>query len=259
MFLAIDAGNSNVVFSLFDAKSNWSELGRVETSTVSEEAALSRSMASFLNTRGVHPNAIHKVGFSSVVPRINATVIGSCEALNLHGNKFTQLTAELFERLPIKVPRPQQIGADLVADGFAAYSQNLNGYSLTVDFGTALTFTLVDGKAKEIVGVNIMPGIKTALKALFTNTAQLPEISLKYPEIPIGNTTESAIRAGILYGYNGAVKEMIQMLSAQVGGNLKVYATGGMVSILTDLHPFFDVINPFLTVEGIRLIVQEVG
>jgi type III pantothenate kinase len=259
MFLAIDAGNSNVVFSLFDAKSNWSELGRVDTSTVSEEAALSRSIASFLNTRGVHPNAIKKVGFSSVVPRINATVHGSCEALELAGNKLVQLTPELFEMLPIKVPRPQQIGADLVADGFAAYCQNSFGYSLTVDFGTALTFTLVDGKAKEIVGVNIMPGIKTALKALFTNTAQLPEISLQYPEIPIGNTTESAIRAGILYGYNGAVKEMIQLLSAQVGGNLKVFATGGMVSILTDLHPFFDVINPFLTVEGIRLIVEKVG
>jgi len=259
MFLAIDAGNSNVVFSLYDAERTWSELGRVDTSTVSEEAALSRSMASFLNTRGVHPNAIKKVGFSSVVPRINSTVHGSCEALALAGKKLTQLTPELFERLPIKIPRPQQIGADLVADGFAAYRLNPNSHSLTVDFGTALTFTLIDGKAKEIAGVNIMPGIKTALKALFTNTAQLPEISLKYPDIPIGNTTESAIRAGVLYGYNGAVKEMIQMIVAQVGGNLKVYATGGMVSILTDLHPYFDEINPFLTVEGIRLIVEEVG
>lgn len=256
MFLAIDAGNSNTVFSFYDHQKTWSELGRVETSAISEEAALSRSIASFLNGRGIHPNSIQKIGFSSVVPRVNATVWGSCAALEMD-HKMTQLNPELFRKLDIQVPRPEQIGSDLVADAYAAWKENENGYSLTVDFGTALTFTLVNGKEKKIEGVNIMPGIKTALKALFLNTAQLPEIELRYPEEVIGTNTEKAIRAGILYGYNGAVKEMIQTLATKVGGNLRVFATGGMVQILTDLHPYFDVIDPFLTVEGIRKIVTK--
>lgn len=257
MFLAIDAGNSNIVFCLHDASQSpqaWSEIGRIDTSAVAEEAEFSRALASALNNRGIHPERLERVGFSSVVPRVNSTVIGGCGALGL-SDKITLITSDLLKTLPLTVPRPEQIGTDLVADAMAAWTQNPQGMSLTVDFGTALTFTMVDGKKAEILGVNIMPGIKTALKSLFLNTAQLPEIALVYPESPIGTNTQHAIRAGILYGYNGAVKEMIRTLSAHVGGNVKVFATGGMLRTLTDLHPYFDVINPFLTVEGIRLIV----
>lgn len=257
MFLAIDAGNSNIVFALYRSQQSapWSEIGRIDTASVSSEQEVARHMISFLNAQGVHYQKIERVGFSSVVPRINSAVIQACEQLEL-SHLVRTLNPNLFMELPLEVPRPDQIGSDLVADAYAAWKRNPNGYSLTVDFGTALTFTLVNGKEKRIEGVNIMPGIRTALKSLFVNTAQLPEISLEYPESPVGKDTQHAIRAGILYGYNGAVKEMIRTLSAEAGGNLKVYATGGMVKVLKDLHPYFDQVEPYLTVDGIRLMVE---
>lgn len=257
MFLAIDAGNSNTVFSYYSYSKGWIELGRLETSHISEDEVVSKALMAFLLYNGLDLNVIQRVGFSSVVPRINSIILQSCKHLALQ-SKMHQLGMTSFKKLDLVVPRPDQIGTDLVADAYAAWKMNPLGYSLTVDFGTALTFTLVNGAQKRIEGVNIMPGIGTALKALFMNTAQLPEISLTYPDEVIGSNTEKAIRAGILYGYNGAVKEMIRTLSAEVGGNLKVCATGGMVRILTDLHPYFDEINPFLTVEGIRLITEQI-
>jgi len=258
MFLAIDAGNSNIVFALYQSteQNPWSEIGRMDTASVSSEQDVARHMMSFLNARGVHYKKIERIGFSSVVPRINTAIIQACENLEL-GQRVRMLSPEMFKNLDLIVPRPDQIGSDLVADAYAAWNRNPNGYSLTVDFGTALTFTLINGKEKRIEGVNIMPGIRTALKSLFMNTAQLPEISLEYPESVIGKDTQHAIRAGILYGYNGAIKEMIRILAAEVGGNLKVFATGGMVKVLKDLHPFFDQVEPFLTVDGIRQLVQK--
>jgi type III pantothenate kinase len=124
-----------------------------------------------------------------------------------------------------------------------------------VDFGTALTFTVVDQQG-EVIGVNIVPGIKTAVKSLFSNTSKLPEVQLKVPESAIGKNTIHAIQAGIFYGYSSLIEGMIKTISTEAQLDFRVIATGGLSGVLTPLEKVFDEVDRNLTLEGLRLITQ---
>lgn len=136
----------------------------------------------------------------------------------------------------------------------AAYSRYQKAV-IVVDFGTALTFTVVDSKG-EILGVNIVPGLKTAIGALFTSTSKLPEVELKLPESALGKNTVHAIQAGVLYGYTGLVKGMIETIETETGLTFTIVATGGLSAILTTLEKTFDEVDRNLTLEGLRLITE---
>ena len=127
-----------------------------------------------------------------------------------------------------------------------------------VDFGTALTFTVITGEGK-IVGVSIAPGLKTAVKALFSNTAQLPEVPLVMPDSAIGKNTVHAIQAGILWGYVGMVREMIYQIKKEIGQDCMVLATGGLSSILTPLQDDFDEVDKALTLNGLKIIAELIN
>ena len=142
----------------------------------------------------------------------------------------------------------------MVANSVYAHHQ-YDSDVLIVDFGTALTFTLVD-RAGKMQGVSIAPGLKTAVKSLFSQTAQLPEVPLEMPESALGFDTVSAIQSGILWGYVGMVKEMIERVKSERNGELKVIATGGLSSILTPLAQYFDEVNKLITLQGLRIIAQ---
>jgi type III pantothenate kinase len=162
---------------------------------------------------------------------------------------------KLYETLAIQVIVPEEIGSDLVANAVYAH-ENYKSNVLIVDFGTALTFTLVNAEGK-MEGVSIAPGLKTAVKSLFSQTAQLPEVPLEMPEFNLGTDTVSAIQAGILWGYVGMVKEMISRVKEDKNGDLKVVATGGLSSILTPLASYFDEVNKLITLEGLRIIAER--
>jgi len=104
------------------------------------------------------------------------------------------------------------------------------------------------------MGVNIVPGLRTAIKALFMNTSKLPDVDLKLPESAIGKNTVHAIQAGILYGYTGLVKGMLETIRKEAQLDFKVVATGGLSEILTSLEQEFDTIDKNLTLEGLRLM-----
>ncbi|MCZ8215373.1 MAG: type III pantothenate kinase, partial [Cyclobacteriaceae bacterium] len=127
---------------------------------------------------------------------------------------------------------------------------------VVVDFGTALTFTTVSAKG-EIVGVSIVPGLKTAIKALTQNTAQLFEVPLVVPDSVLGKDTTHAIQAGVLHGYEGLVRTMLQKIKTELkDADLKVVATGGLSSILPALKDEFTIINRELTLDGLRLVLN---
>ena len=132
------------------------------------------------------------------------------------------------------------------------YQQNC----VVVDFGTALTFTTVSAQG-QILGVAILPGLATAVRALFTNTAQLPEVPLKLPQSAIGKNTTEAIQAGILLGYEGLVKSLIQRIRAELGGECIAVATGGLSSIIETLQDEFIEIDTQLTLDGLRVIGER--
>jgi type III pantothenate kinase len=191
---------------------------------------------------------------SSVVPSISPQIQRGL-ALWL-GFSPAVMNPKLYESLAIQVIVPEEIGSDLVANAVYAH-ENYKSNVLIVDFGTALTFTLVNAEGK-MEGVSIAPGLKTAVKSLFSQTAQLPEVPLEMPEFNLGTDTVSAIQAGILWGYVGMVKEMISRVKQDKNGDLQVVATGGLSSILTPLASYFDEVNKLITLEGLRIIAERI-
>lgn len=253
MFLAIDAGNSNVVFALFDKKSGkWTNQFRLETKTPRLISQLSKKVPLYFLEHGIHISQIEKIGFSSVVPEVNAIIEQFCQ--NFFGLDPYLISPKSYPNLPVKSLRPNEIGSDLMCNVMAAFTKHQKPI-IIVDFGTALTFTVVDKKG-EILGVNIVPGLRTAIKALFANTSKLPEVELKLPESALGKNTIHAIQAGVLYGYTGLVKGMIEVIEAETDLKFIIIATGGLSAILTTLEKTFDEVDRNLTLEGLRMITE---
>jgi type III pantothenate kinase len=253
MFLAIDAGNSNIVFALFDSKSGkWTNQFRLETKAAKLISQLTKKVPLYFLEHDIHISQIEKIGFSSVVPEINGIIEQFCE--NFFGQTPYLIQPDSFSVLPVKALRPNEIGSDLMCNVMAAFSR-FAGPVIVVDFGTALTFTAVS-QSGEIMGVNIVPGLQTAIKSLFMNTSKLPEVELKLPESALGKNTIHAIQAGVLYGYTGLVKGMLETIKKETGLNFTIVATGGLSSILTSLEGVFDEVDRNLTLEGLRLIAE---
>ncbi|SEG15133.1 type III pantothenate kinase [Algoriphagus boritolerans] len=253
MFLAIDAGNSNVVFALFDQRSGkWTNQFRLETKTPRLISQLSKKVPLYFIEHGIQLSQIEKIGFSSVVPEVNFIISQFCK--NFFGLEPYLISPKSYPKLPVKSLRPNEIGSDLMCNVVAAFSKHRSPV-IIVDFGTALTFTAVDKKG-EILGVNIVPGLQTAIKALFSNTSKLPEVELSLPDSALGKNTIHAIQAGVLYGYTGLVKGMIEAIEEETKLKFTIIATGGLAAILTTLENTFDEVDRNLTLEGLRLISE---
>jgi type III pantothenate kinase len=253
MFLSIDAGNSNIVFGFFDPSSGeWRYECRVETAQHLSAYELGQKLGLFFLENNLEPADVSQIGISSVVPEINTMLEECCK--KFFGIKPYLINGRSYEKLKVATHRPNEIGSDLMSNVTAAY-EFFGESCIIVDFGTALTFSVVDGQG-AVVGVNIVPGLKTAIKALFLNTSKLPEVKLELPESAIGKNTVHAIQAGVLYGYSGLVKGMLATIKEELGHDSKVIATGGLSQILTPLEGTFDQVNRNLTLNGIKLITE---
>lgn len=253
MFLAIDAGNSNVVFALYqENEKKWTNHFRIETKNSKLTSQLSKKVPLYFLEHGISPADISEIGFSSVVPEINGIIEQFCE--NYFGTVPYKITSTSFKKLPVTSLRPDEIGSDLMCNVMAAYSKYKSAV-IIVDFGTALTFTVV-GEDGKIMGINIVPGLRTAINSLFQNTSKLPAVDLIMPESALGQDTIHAIQAGILYGYTGLVKGMIETIEKETKAKYQIVATGGLSAVLTPLAEVFDEIDKNLTLEGLRLITE---
>jgi type III pantothenate kinase len=247
MFLAIDIGNTDIVFGLH-AGENWLRQFRIPTHYSTRQADYEARLRIFFLESDLKVSDVSAIGISSVVP--GETALIRTMAAGLFGIEPFLVGPEIYPQLGMEIASPREIGTDLVANAIYAwytYRQNC----IVVDFGTALTFTVVSDA--KILGVNIVPGIKTALRSLFSNTAQLPEVPLELPESAIGKNTVHAIQAGILWGYVGLVKEQLVQIQREAGP-CKVLATGGLSSVLRPLHELFEEVDINLTLNGIRII-----
>ncbi len=253
MFLSIDAGNSNIVFGFFDPSAeDWRYELRIPTVKAMTSYELVQKLGLFFLENNLRPHQISQIGFSSVVPDINPAVEDLC--IRFFGRKLYLIDGRSYEKLKVRTDRPNEIGTDLMSNVTAAYDL-FSESCIIVDFGTALTFSVVDDQG-FVVGVNIVPGLKTAVKSLSTNTSKLPEVKLELPVSAIGKNTVHAIQAGVLYGYTALVKGMIQTIKAELGQDCKVIATGGLSLILTSLEGTFDRVDRNLTLNGIKLITE---
>ncbi len=254
MILAVDIGNSNVTVGLARG-AEWLKVWRFPTLTDQDALLFYEVQLSdqFLEA-GIPPREVRQAVISCVVPALKDTWTTAVHQLT--GADLVIVGPDIYPKLDMGIQRPDEIGTDLVANAFAAHRLYQRD-CVVVDFGTALTFTCLTSGG-DILGVSIAPGLKTAIKALFANTAQLPEVSLQLPDSAVGKDTVHAIRAGVLIGYVGLVRHMLAVIRAELGDHYIAVATGGLSSILHPLKDAFEAVDPNLTLTGLRLIGEQV-
>lgn len=249
MLLAIDIGNTNIVFGI-KANNTWGNIWRIQTDkgkTADEYEVIFRSLFS---SGKVCKNEISRVILSSVVPSLNDDFEQLIRRfLNLN---VLIIRPEIYESLPIKILNPYQIGADLVANSMGAFVKYKEP-CIIVDFGTALSFTTLSGDG-EILGVVIAPGMRTALKALAGNTAQLPHVQLAEPPSVLGKNTVHAIQAGVVIGYSGLVDRIIEKTKEELKLELTVVGTGGLSNVFAGSSQKINHVEENLTLDGLAAI-----
>ena len=257
MLLAVDCGNTNVVFALFEGReirARW----RIATDprrTGDEYAVwLTQLMA------------IDKVERSDVTAMIVSTVVPRARHnLEVLAEKYFEVEP-LFAGegvaewgIEIDVDEPHTLGADRAANAIAAHAKH-GGDLIVVDFGTATTFDAVDFHGAYKGGI-IAPGINLSLDALVNNTAKLPRIAIESPrsDSVIGRNTEDQMLIGVFWGYVAMMEGLIGRMRAEIGRPAKVVATGGL-AILFDRHTeIFDFVDPDLTIEGLAILAERAG
>jgi type III pantothenate kinase len=152
----------------------------------------------------------------------------------------------------IRYDSPRDVGADRIVDAAAAYKL-YGGPACIVDFGTATTFDAVSEKG-EYLGGAIAPGIGIAAEALFSRTSKLPRIDLVRPPKAVGTNTVHAMQSGLIFGYVGLVEGMVARFRAELGQQMRVIGTGGLAETIARETTVIEVVNPWLTLEGLRLI-----
>ena len=254
MLLVIDAGNTDIVFGVYNG-SDWVHHWRIPSGKGPSPELWRYRFVSELLEINLVPADIHRTVISSVVPVLTKPLQESFADLSNAAPLI--LGPEVYPHLQVSVLNPQEIGADLVANAVGAFHR-FQSKCVVVDFGTALTFTTIADSGK-IIGVAIAPGIKTAIRSLFTDTAQLPEVPLEVPKSALGKDTIHAIQAGVALGYTGMVNHLLDHIIEEIGPECKTIATGGLSFVLTSLHPRFDAIDRMLTMNGLVIVDREMN
>lgn len=251
MLLAIDVGNTNIVFGLYDDKNvidNW-RINSDHHKTADEYGLL---FIEAIKSANAVIKDIDAVIIASVVPFLSTTIRKMVERYFKVTPMFVDENTSTGIRICYK--NPKEVGADRIVNSVAAYTI-YGGAVIIVDFGTATTFCAVS-KDSEYLGGVIVPGIMISLDALSQKAAKLPKIALELPATVIGTDTVSSIQSGIIYGYAGLVDELIRKIKKEMGGEPYVVATGGLAETIAAHTVSIKEINPMLTLEGLRLVYE---
>lgn len=249
MLLTIDVGNTNIVLGVFD-KEKLVKSFRVATSYEKSRDEYGMMFLQLLMFNSIKAEDIEDVIISSVVP----PVMYSLErAITKYlGKKPIVVTNKLDLGLNILYENPREVGADRLVNAVAALEKYKTDL-IVVDFGTATTFCAIT-KEGDYLGGAICPGIKISVEALFSKTSKLPRIELAPTKTVIGKTTVSSMQSGVIHGYVGQVDYMIKLIREEMGTAAKVIATGGLSGMISEESSAIDVIEPNLTLDGLRII-----
>ncbi|MEX0788544.1 MAG: type III pantothenate kinase, partial [Anaerolineales bacterium] len=199
---------------------------------------------------GVDPASLEGCVLASVVPPLTGTWIQACA--KYVSREPLVVDAGVRTGVRIRYEDPKGVGADRVAD--AAAAQRLyGGPACIVDFGTATTFDAITAEG-DYLGGALAPGIGIAAEALFQRTAKLPRVDLARPPAAIGRNTVHALQSGLLFGYVGLVEGMVGRFRAELGKEMKVIGTGGLVDVIAAETAVIEFKAPWLTLEGLRII-----
>lgn len=253
MLLAIDIGNTNLTFGLFDGEKILHTF-RLTTSLPRTSDEFGVQIVEQLSHKSVPAEAVGDVIICSVVPKVMYSLTSGikkylhCDPMIVgHGTK---------SGIRIATTNPMEIGSDRVVDAVGAYFL-YGGPVIVIDYGTATTYDLVTADGAFVAGVTA-PGIRISAKALWSNAAKLPEIEIVKPDSILAKTTITSMQAGLLYGTIGQTEYIIDRFKEESGyEGIKVVATGGLGRIIAEGTEKIDIYDPELTLQGMRLIYER--
>jgi type III pantothenate kinase len=257
MLLAIDAGNTNVVFALVDdgnIRARW----RIATDPRRTADEYVVWLNQLLELEELDREAVTAVIIGTVVPR-------ALHNLSVLATKYFRVEPIVAGQgkaewpIALDVDEPQAVGADRALNAIAGHAAH-EGDLIVIDFGTATTFDVVDYNGAYKGGI-IAPGINLSLDALVSAAAKLPRIAIEAPEETsvIGRTTQSQMLTGVYWGYVAMIEGLVARLKAEIGRPVTVIATGGLAPLFERHGKLFDAVEPDLTIQGLSLLYKQVA
>jgi len=249
MLLTIDIGNTNLTLGLY----NGERLGRhwrlaTDHARMPDEYGL--TFLGLLQNAGRTVADLTGIVLASVVPNLTGRVVEACQEYLEQEPLVVDTGVKTGIRILYEDPRA--VGADRVADAVAVLKL-YGGPACVIDFGTATTFNAVTREG-DYLGGAITAGVNLAAEALFTRAAKLPRMDLQRPPSVIGRNTVHAMQSGLLFGYVSMVEGMVARFRSELGSDMKVIATGGLAEVVARETDVIDVISPWLTLDGLRII-----
>ena len=255
MLLAVDVGNTNVVFALFERqeiRARW----RIATDPRRTGDEYAVWLHQLMAIEGIAPGSVTQMIVSTVVPRARHN-------FEVLGEKYFGLTPLVAGEgaaewdFQIDVDDPRSLGADRAVNAIAAHAA-WPGDLIVVDFGTATTFDVIDFNGSYKGGI-IAPGINLSLDALVNNTAKLPRIAIEAPRDAsvIGRNTEDQMLIGVFWGYVAMMEGLIARMRTEIGRPAKIAATGGLALLFDEHTEIFDAVDPDLTLKGLAILAEK--
>jgi len=253
MLLVIDVGNTNSVLGVYDGKNlvaNW-RLTTTSDRTADETGMLIRSLFEYSD---VVLSQIENVIISSVVPNVMYSLVNGIKKY-LHLQPMI-VGAGMKTGINLRMENPKELGADRIVNLVAAY-EIYGGPSLVIDYSTATIFDVVSADGEFITGITA-PGLQICADALYQRAAQLPKIEIKRPDSIVTKNTVDSLQAGIVIGHIGETLYIINELKKRLAlPHLKIIATGGMARIIEEKDEIFDVVDPVLSLQGLRILYEK--
>ena len=252
MLLVIDAGNTNVVFAVHDG-TRWRGRWRIATDSQRTSDEYAVWLVTLLGMAGLDRGQVSRAVMGTVVP----AALYHLRQLCRRWFNVEPLIARsgLDWGFAIKLERPEEVGADRLANALAAH-QLIGGPLVVVDFGTATNFDVVDDEGAFIGGA-IAPGINLSIEALHQNAARLPRIGIGRPPSVIGTGTVGAMQSGIYWGYISLIEGVCTRIAAEYGAAMRVIATGGLATLFTEGSALIEQECPDLTLDGLRMLAER--
>jgi len=252
MLLVIDVGNTITAIGVWNENTlagNW----RISTDKERTSDETGMLLISMLNSAGIAPGRIHDVIMCSVVPPVMHSIVNAIK--KYIGKTPLIVGIGVKTGINIKYENPKEIGSDKIVNAVAALKL-YGGPVIIVDFGTATTFCAVNSKGDYKGGI-ICPGVKISAEALFAKASKLPRIEIVKPRQVIGRNTVSSMQSGIFYGFVGQVEYIVRLMKEEMAeSGIKVVATGGMANLIASETKSIDIVNPNLSLEGLKFIYE---
>ena len=250
--LAIDIGNTDTVAGVFEGSTLLGSFRLPSNREITVDEALA-FLRGTLTKLSLSRDGVERTIVASVVPQLTPEYVEACRKIV----DIAPVIVNARIKLPVRIDidRPDEVGADRIANAAASYEQ-YGGPVIVVDFGTATTFDVVDRDGAYIGGV-IIPGPKTAMADLARKAAQLFESKIEPPERVVGRSTEGALKSGMFLGTVGQVDYIIERILEETGfENCTIIATGGLAGSIERFSKHITKVEPDLTLNGLRLIVE---